>query len=246
MKPSNLFLLLSVLAMPAPSVSAADETAPASYAERLEAYKQQRAQATGPGISQDDRQIMSRSGRDLARLMPSPGLSVGDKAPDFTLSNAFGKPVRLYDRLADGPVILSFYRGAWCPYCNLQLRALRDSLAHFQAYGAHLVAVTPQMPDKSLEQVREDGYPFEILSDLDSEVMRAYKLYFEVPKDLHELYLRNFTLDLAEYNGPGRYALPVPGTFVIDAGGTIRAAFADTDYTRRMEPGDIVKALRTL
>lgn len=247
MKSSLTFLLLST-ALVFSNLLAAAETAAAlpSYADSVAAYQGKQAGSGGPRISTADQEIMARAKQDLAEHMPDPGLKVGAKAPDFTLANAFGKPVNLYAQLAKGPVILSFYRGAWCPFCNLQLRGLRDALPHFERHQAQLIAITPQIPDKSLKQVKKDGYPFDILSDLDSEVMKAYALYFEVPKNLSDLYQRNFALDLATYNGPGRYVLPVPGTFVIDTRGTIRAAFADADYTKRMEPADIVTALENL
>jgi len=178
--------------------------------------------------------------------MPDPGLKVGERAPEFSLPNAFGQQVSLTDMLSAGPVILTFYRGAWCPYCNLQLRGLQQTLPYIERQGARLVAVTPQKPDKSREQVEKDGYPFEILSDLDDGVMKAYRLYFEVPADLSEVYKKRLSLDLAEYNGAGRYVLPVPATFVIDREGVIRAAYAKVDYRMRMEPAAIVAALKSM
>lgn len=247
MKLSLTFLLLSAILVFSNSLTAAETTAaPPSYADSVAAYQGKQAGSGGPRISTADQEIMAQAKQGLAEHMPDPGLKVGTKAPDFTLANAFGKPVNLYAQLAKGPVILSFYRGAWCPFCNLQLRGLRDALPHFEHHQAQLITITPQLPDQSLKQVKKDGYPFEILSDLDSAVMKAYALYFEVPESLNDLYQRNFALDLANYNGPGRYVLPVPGTFVIDTHGTIRAAFADTDYTKRMEPADIVTALENL
>ncbi len=244
MKPFLAALFCST-ALLAPQTLMAADTLP-NYADSLTAFKQEQAKTAGPKIRAEDKAIMARATRDLTEQLPDPGLKVGDQAPDFTLNNALGKPVNLYAQLAQGPVILSFYRGAWCPYCNLQLHGLRASLPHFEKHQAQLIAVTPQTPDKSLEQVKKDDYPFEILSDLDSKVMKAYDLYFEVPADLNDLYQRNFGLDIAVYNGPGRYVLPVPGTFVIDRDGTVRAAFAETDYTRRMEPVDIVATLENL
>ena len=218
-----------------------------SYAESLAAFQAERQKSRkGSGIPATDMAIMQRSTQQLTAAMPKPGLPVGRRAPDFELVNAFGDEVRLSDHLARGPVVLSFYRGAWCPYCNLQLRGLVKTLPHIEARGATLIAVTPQTPDKSLEQVAKDGYPFEILSDLDDQVMKTYGLFFEVPAELSDVYKRNFGLDLAEYNGEGRYVLPVPGTFVIDRGGIIRAAYADTDYRQRMEPADIIAALDDL
>jgi peroxiredoxin len=178
--------------------------------------------------------------------MPNPGLKVGDQAPGFRLTNARGQTIALADLLAQGPVVLTFYRGAWCPYCNLQLRGLAKSLPAIEAAGGRLVAITPQTPDKSLGQVEKDGYPFEILSDLDSQVMRDYGLLFEVPAAVSEVYKRNFKLDLAEYNGAGRYVLPVTATYVIDRKGVVRFAFADTDYRKRAEPAAILEVLRGL
>ena len=199
-----------------------------------------------PKFTEQDRQIMQDADAQLAAAMPEPGLKIGERAPDFSLKDAQGKVVTLSDTLKQGPVILTFYRGAWCPYCNLQLKLLSESLPQFTHYGAQLVAVTPQLPDKSLEQVNKAGYPFAILSDLDSRVMRDYNLYFEVPPELSEVYKNAIGLDLAEYNGAGRYELPVPGTFVIDSSGIIRGAFAKTDYTQRMEPSAILEILKTM
>jgi len=237
--------LLCLTIIPLPTTASAREDTPPvpSYADAVVEFEASRKTGT---LSAEDQAVMQRSAVELAARLPDPGLKVGERAPDFTLPNAFGKPVSLSAQLANGPVVLAFYRGAWCPYCNLELKSLYGALPHIEKLGARLIAVTPQQPGKSLEQVKKDGYPFEILSDLDSTVMRDYRLYFEVPGELSDLYRERFGLDLAAYNGPGRYVLPVPGTFVIDRHGIVRAAFADTDYKRRMEPADIIAALRTL
>lgn len=197
-------------------------------------------------VEAQDMAVMTKAAQDLAAAMPHPGLAVGAKAPNFTLNNPYGKPVKLSSLLRKGPVILVFYRGAWCPYCNLELKALQESLPNFKKYGASLVAITPQTPDKSLAQINKDGYPFEILSDLDYQVLKAYNLYWEVSPELDAAYKHGFGLDIAAYNGNGRRGLPVPGTFVIDKSGIVRAAFADTDYKKRMEPAAILTALQQL
>lgn len=217
-----------------------------SYNEAREAFQAERAKAGGPKLGAEDKRVMEQAAQDLAAAMPEPGLKVGEKAPDFRLQNAFGAEVRLTDVLSHGPVVLTFYRGAWCPYCNLQLRGLQQTLPFIEKEGARLVAITPQKPDKSRGQVEEDGYPFEILSDLDDEVMKAYGLFFEVPAELSDLYKQRFAFDLAEFNGEGRYVLPVPATFVIDRDGVIRAAFADVDYRSRVEPSVILESLKAL
>jgi sulfatase modifying factor 1 len=236
-------LCLSVALLPATLSAQEDVPAVPSYADAVVEFESSRK----PGkLSTEDLAVMQRSAAELAERLPDPGLKVGERAPDFILPNAFGKPVSLSEQLAKGPVVLTFYRGAWCPYCNLELKSLHGALPRLEHLGTRLIAVTPQQPDKSLEQVKKDGYSFEILSDLDSTVTRDYRLYFTVPNALSELYRDRFGLDLATYNGPGRYELPVPGTFVIDRHGIVRAAFADTDYKRRMEPADIIAALSAL
>jgi peroxiredoxin len=211
-----------------------------SYAAAVAEWQE----AQDPGmLSEEDRAVMAKAAEDLARAMPSPGLQVGAEAPDFTLADADGRRVRLYRELVRGPVVLVFFRGAWCPYCNMHLRALQNSLPDIRERGATLIAVTPQTPDKSRSQIAENGIGFELLSDLDSSVAEAYRLNFRVADELSDLYQARFGLDLADYNGPGRYELPVPATFVIDQGGIVRAVFSDTDYTKRSEPADILRAL---
>jgi len=197
-------------------------------------------------FSKEDWAIFEKDKKDLAAKMPNPGLKVGQKAPDFKLKNAFGKDIRLSTLTKEGPVILVFYRGAWCAICNIQLHSLNASLPTFKKYGAQLLAVTPQKPDRSQEQIKKDGYPFEVVSDLDYAVLKDYKLYFEVPSYLTKIYKEKFSLDIAQYNGEGRYGLPVPATYIIDKKGIIRAAYAKTDYTKRMEPTDILTALKKL
>lgn len=238
-------LLFTALLSPLSSSAANAPLPPVPNLESsIETYKNQHKGNGGPNAA--DRQLMQQAGQDLASAMPDPGLKVGDRAPDFELTNAFGKPIRLSQELKKGPVIIAFYRGAWCPFCNLQLKAMHESMPHFKRYGATLLTITPQTPDHSLGQVKKDGLPFEILSDLSDLVTQAYGLYFEVPENLHNLYIRNFDLDITRFNGPGRRGLPIPGTFVIDRNGIVRAAFADTDYKKRMEPQAIIDALAAL
>lgn len=208
--------------------------------------KKRMSNKNGPKLSEQDMALMQQAADDLAKTLPDPGLKVGDTAPDFTLGNANGKPINLYSKLKEGPVVLIFYRGAWCPYCNIQLHALHESLPAFKKHGAQLVAVTPQTPDKSLGQVNKDKYPFEILSDLEYEVAKIYRLYFEVPLELHEFYKKKFGLDIEVYNGKGRLGLPVPGTFVINTDGKVIAVHADLDYKQRMEPQAILQALKSI
>ncbi len=232
------FLLLLAPA----GIAAANELP--GYKQSLDQYMEKSKKEKSP-FSSSDMAVMEKAGKDLASRMPAPGIKVGEKAPDFVLNNALGQAVNLKDKLKQGPVVLVFYRGAWCPFCNMHLHVLQQSLPEFKKYGAQLITITPQTPDKSVEQFKEKGYPFEVLSDLDSSVMKAYKLYFELPAELVEVY-KNHGIDIEAFNGEGRNILPVPGSFVIDSKGIVRAMFADTDYMKRMEPSAIIDALRKL
>ena len=217
-----------------------------SYSEAMKQMDAKSEAADKPSIlTESDKLTMKAFKAHLAKTMPNPGIAVGQQAPNFSLQNAFGKTVSLKDELKKGPVVLVFYRGSWCPYCNLHLHVLNKAQPQFDQYNAQLIAVTPQQPNRSAEQIKKDGYPFEVLSDSDSQVMKDYRLYFELSEDLLKVYSK-FKLDLEGYNGKGRNVLPVPGSFVIDQSGKVVAMQAQTDYKARMEPADIIKALKAL
>jgi len=191
------------------------------------------------------KKIMDDAAKDLAAKLPEPGLKTGTKAPDFTLTNANGKEVKLSDELKKGPVVLVFYRGAWCPICNIHLRSLQKSLPAFQKQGAQVIAVSPQKPSFSKKQLEDHPLPFEVLSDLDFKVLKAYNLYFDFDPALNGLY-KKFGIDVEAYNGEGRLGLPAPATFIIAKDGTIKGGMANIDYMQRMEPAAIIAVLKAL
>jgi peroxiredoxin len=169
----------------------------------------------------------------------------GDVAPDFTLPNARGAQVTLSKLLATGPVVLTFYRGGWCPYCNLQLRAYQRALPEMRALGATLVAVSPEAPDKSLSTAEKNALEFEVLSDVKGEAGRAYRLFFDLSDELKTLYSAGGN-DLSKWNADGEWHLPMPATYVIGTDGRVALAFVDPEYRARLEPAEIVAALRSL
>ncbi len=169
----------------------------------------------------------------------------GDMAPDFSLPNVRGEQVRLSQRLAKGPVVLTFYRGGWCPYCNLQLRAYQRALPEIRALGAYLVAISPELPDKSLSTAEKNALEFEVLSDVEGDAGRAYRLVFEFSEALKQAYLASGN-DLSQWNADKEWHLPIPATYVIGRDGRVKLAFVDPEYRRRLEPADIVATLRTL
>lgn len=172
-------------------------------------------------------------------------VKAGETAPDFTLPDVRGDSVTLSALLRDGPVVLTFYRGGWCPYCNLQLRAYQRALPEIEALGARLVAVSPEAPDNTLTTAQKNELAFPVLSDVDGAVGRAWRLTFELSDELRGLYAAN-GMDLARINAAGRWELPLPATYVIARTGVIALAFVDVEYRRRLEPEDVLEALRTL
>lgn len=169
----------------------------------------------------------------------------GDQAPDFTLANARGDQVTLSNLLARGPVVLTFYRGGWCPYCNLQLRAYQRALAEISAAGASLVAIAPEKPDDTLTTAEKNQLMFEVLSDVDGAVGAAYRLYFDLSPELKALYEAGGN-DLAKRNADGTWHLPIPATYVIARDGRVAAAFVDVEYRNRAETADILATLEAL
>ncbi|GGP77129.1 peroxiredoxin-like family protein [Shewanella ulleungensis] len=173
-------------------------------------------------------------------------IKLNQSAPAFTLPNPNGQLISLSDLLLQGPVVVTFYRGSWCPYCNLQLRAMQSRLADIHALGAQLVAISPQIPDGSLSQDDISNMDFIVLSDQHAKVAAQYGVAWEVPDFLTEHMRVDRKLDLEAINNGNSNILPIPATFVIDSNGKVIWRFVDVDYRTRAEPSDIIDALRTL
>ena len=159
------------------------------------------------------------------------------------LAGADGEIVASRDLLAKGPLIVSFYRGVWCPYCNMELQALQAALSSFEAAGANLVAISPQTRVNSRKSMRENGLTFPILSDTENKVAAAFGLRFTLPNYLIVLY-KQLKNDLPAFNGDPSWTLPMPARFVIGSDRIIRYAEANPDYTSRPEPEDLLPAIR--
>jgi len=181
----------------------------------------------------------------VAEISARPRLAVGDMAPDFTLPNALGNPVNLADRLADGPVVLAFYRGGWCPYCNIQLRALQGALPEMSDLGASLIAIAPQDPDETLSTTEKNELAFEVLSDTACAVAESFGIAFELPDVLKEIYTDLGNV-LPEKNSADDWRLPIPATFVVGPDGRLAFVDIDADYRNRAEPTDLLAALQKI
>ena len=188
--------------------------------------------------------VMQGATKDLiASGIAEQSASEGSAAPDFSLPNAHGEAVASEALWGDGPAVVSFYRGGWCPYCNIELKALQDRLPEIEALGARLVAITPETPDNALTTQEKNEIAFDVLSDDGNRVASAFGLTFRLPDAVNDLY-KGFGIDLEASNGEGSQTLPVPATFVIDKGGKVIKAFVDADYTTRAEPDEVIAALK--
>lgn len=183
---------------------------------------------------------------ELKKTVVDPGIKVGEQAPSFRLTNQDGQEVALSDVLQRGPVVLKFYRGEWCPICNVEVRALQQRLPEIQKLGASLLAVSPQLPDKSAVLHERYQLGFDTLSDPAQQTIRDYKLHFTVPAKVREVYAQKLGLDLEKENADRSWNLPIPATFVLDRKGVVRARHVDVNYIERMEPEAILQILRDL
>lgn len=188
--------------------------------------------------------IMERHIAQLRDGLAKTALKVGDRAPSIVLGNAKGETVDVGALLKKGAVIVAFYRGGWCPFCNLELRAFQRLLPDIEAAGASLIAISPEKPDDSLSTAEKNALTFEVLSDVGQKVGRAFRLVYEFSDELKSAY-NGFGLDIPAKNGTAsEWALPISATYIIDCDGVIIYAYTDADYRDRADPTDILAVLK--
>ncbi|HEY5513249.1 MAG TPA: peroxiredoxin-like family protein [Geomonas sp.] len=199
-----------------------------------------------PPLSPEQSLLLEQAALELALSgITEQVLKAGAQAPDFTLPNPVGTPVNLDTALKSGPVVVTFYRGIWCPYCSLQLRAYQKILPEIIRLGGSLVAISPQNPDKSQATLLKNFLQYEVLSDLGNVVARQFGLVYQVPEWVRALYI-SFGTDLPAFNGDSSWELPIPGTFVVGSERRILLAYADSDPRNRLEPAAILEALEVV
>jgi peroxiredoxin len=210
--------------------------------ERLDAFRAGLIERITP----EKRELLAES--EAALLAADRGASVpqpGELAPDFTLPDQKGERIALSERLARGPVVLVFFRGGWCPFCTLTLRAWQDAVPALRRAGGQLLAVTPQLLKGCAHTADRDMIDFRILSDEGNHVAAAYRVLYELPEGLRPFYIK-LGHDLPAINGTGSWIVPLPATFVIGQDGKVARAHVGPLVHQRLEPSEAIAAVREL
>jgi peroxiredoxin len=193
----------------------------------------------------DDVQSKMRDGHDelAKKKVGENAIEVGEEFPEFSLINCEGTELRSQDLLSDSRfLIVSFYRGGWCPYCQRELKALNESLPEFERYNAKMVAITPEKPEKAKETREEYAPHMTILHDDHCNFAERVGLAFELPETLKKTYEEDLDIHVSDFNGD--YRLPVPATYVMDSEMKVIKRFVDIDYKERLDPSEIIETLK--
>lgn len=174
------------------------------------------------------------------------GLPAGTKAPDFSASNYLGQTVNLSEYYAEGPIVLLFYRGAWCPYCNRQLKDFQDHLDGFEPFNAAVIAISVDTTEFAAQSAREYNLDFEVVGNPDASILQDYNLVYQVPEDLNKKYREEYGINLKEHSGREDGIIAVPAIMIIDANGRIVYSYANEDYKVRKSAEEIIEELKKI
>lgn len=215
--------------------------------DKLDAFKADFKAGKAPYFAPPEiHPIMERATAELiASGQAARAVKAGDLAPTFRLKDQDGNEISSVEMLKQGPLVVTFYRGVWCPYCNLELQALNEALPELQHHGANVVAISPQSAVNSRKSVRVNGLNFPVLNDARNETATAFGLRFALPDYLIDLYktLRN---DLPAFNGDPGWTLPMPARYVIGTDGIVSYSEVNPDYTHRPDPSEMIPVLEKL
>ncbi len=210
----------------------------------LTAQLQAVADASSKQIPADIQVVMQKAIDELkGSNLLAKALKTGDAIPEISLPNAKGEIVSLQDKLNAGKkLVIAFYRGGWCPYCNVELKALQGILPEIEAAGAELIAITPEAPDNSLSTSEKNELTFEVLTDKDNKLANSLNLAYQLPEELNTIY-KSFGIDLDKSQENNDRTLPIAATYVVDSNGKVTYHFLEEDYKLRADTSEILKAL---
>lgn len=198
------------------------------------------------GRDKTQTEVMRHATEQLIREgIGNSALEVSDEIPSFGLPNVRGQLVEIKDLLKNGPIILTFYRGSWCPYCNLELRAYQQNIEEIKALGAQVIAISPELPDSSLSNAEKLALEFEVLSDFGNVVARNFGLVFKMSEEWIDVF-RQLDSDFTAHNGDDTWELPVPATYVVSSDSKIVFSYVNANYLERADPQQVVTALTKL
>ncbi|WP_175883361.1 peroxiredoxin-like family protein [Burkholderia sp. BCC0044] len=211
-----------------------------SLQDKLDAFKADFKAGKPPyNAPPDIHPIMERATAELiAGGQAARAIKAGDLAPTFRLKDQDGNDVSSAELLAKGPLVVTFYRGVWCPYCNLELQALNEALPALRERGANVVAISPQTAVNSRKSVRTNQLDFPVLSDVNGETGAAFGLRFALPDYLVDLY-KKLKNDLPAFNNDPSWTLPMPARYVIGQNGIVLYSEVNPDYTHRPDPSEM-------
>jgi len=217
-----------------------------AFAESLESQLKVKREASKSKTPKEIKKKMHKGVQTLKESgLADKALGKGKKMPPLNFLNANKKRIALYDYLEKGPVVLTFYRGSWCPYCMLELKAYQALVKDFEKYGATVIAVSPDLPMVSKKTKDKNGLEFLVLSDVNNRAAKLIGLSFKVDDDTRAIY-KNFGINLSKNQGNDENTLPMPGTYVIDKKGMVQFSYVDPDYTKRAEPSEVLKVVKSL
>ncbi|KAI4156007.1 MAG: hypothetical protein LQ340_000596 [Diploschistes diacapsis] len=179
--------------------------------------------------------IIAAKDKHVRTFDTSKAIQPGEKLPEFALPDATGKEVSSKKLLSQGPLLITFYRGEWCPFCNLAISAFQKHLPEIKAKGVNLVAISPELPNQSLTTMEKYNLEFSVLSDESNKLAKQLGLLFAMPDTLKPVF-EMFGTDLKKRNGDDSFEVPVPATMLVDQHGIVRNTWVDPDYTKRCDP----------
>ncbi|KAI0123182.1 thioredoxin-like protein [Xylariales sp. AK1849] len=186
-------------------------------------------------ISEQNRKLITDSlSHFKSTFVPKDTVQIGDKFPQFYLSDATGNMVSGQDLIAFGPLLITFYRGEWCPYCNIAIAFLQKHFEDFKAKGVTLVAISPELPNKNMTTTEKHQLKFPVLTDLHNEIAKQLGIVYD--QSSARSFHAEKGVDLKARNGDDTWEVPIPATLLVDRNGTVRNAWINPDYTKRMDP----------